>query len=123
MKKYILLPAVFLCGIFLFQSCKKDHGTKYITLNETVKAGSTYSLNVSAYGDADDIASITKQADHFAVSQIDQDAASKNSIYHFSIDTKFQANATVVITLSEDHGGRGHCNHDPAVITINFTAQ
>ena len=126
MKKYILFPAALFCSIILFQSCKKDgHATKYVTLNETVKAGSTYSLDVSAYGDADDIASISTQATHYAMSQIDKDATTDASIYHFSYDTKFQGNETVVITLSEDHNGRfgGRCNRDEAVITINFTVQ
>ena len=125
MKKYILFPAALFCGIVFFQSCKKEHETKYITLNETLKAGAVYSLDVSAYGDADDIASITKQAAHYAISQIDKDGVSAENIYHFSVDTKSQANETVVITLSEDHGGRsgGRCNHDEAVITVNFTVK
>ena len=124
MKKYILFPAILLCGIFFLQSCKKEgHETKYITLNETVSSGNTYSLDPGVYGDADDVASITTQAAHYTISQMDMDAASAKNIYHFSINTKFQDKETVVITLSENHQGRGggRCNHDAVVITINFT--
>ena len=123
MKKYILLPALIFCGIIFLQSCKKEgHDTKYITLDETIISGSTYSLDPAAYGDADDLASITTQAAHYDVSQISPDAVSGKNMYHFSIITKGQDKETVVITLNENHGGRGgDCNKAVAVITVNFT--
>ena len=125
MKKYLLPPVLLLCGIFLLQSCKKGgHDTKYITLNETINSGSTYSLNPLIYGDDDDVASITTQAVNYTKSQFDIDAAGKN-IYHFSTGSKVQDKETVVITLTENHDGRGgnNCNKTEAVITINFTVQ
>ena len=63
MKKNILYTAILFCGIFLLQSCKKGgHETKYITLNETINSGDTYSMDPYVYGDADDLATITTQS-------------------------------------------------------------
>ena len=126
MKKYILLPLALLMAIVMMQACKKEHHeAKYITLNQTIKSGDTYSLEPGIYGDDDDVATITTQAANFSVSSIANDAATSKNMYHFSIVTKIQDKETVVITLKENHGGRGggSCNHDDAVITINFTVQ
>ena len=127
MKKYILLPLVLLMAIVIMQACEKEHDeTKYITLNETIKSGDTYSLEPGIYGDDDDVATITTQAANFSVSSITKDAATSKNMYHFSIITKVQEKETVVITLKENHGGRGGgagCNDEEAVITINFTVR
>lgn len=124
MKKYLIILLPLIAGLVFLSSCRKEkHKTKYITLNETVKSGIPYSLDVSAYGDEDDQAVITTQAFHYGSSQIDLDAATSKSIYHFTDDSKYKTGETVVITLSENHEGRsgGHCDHDEAVITIHFT--
>ena len=123
MKKYTILFALALGPLLLLESCKKEHKTKYVVLNETVKSGGTYSLDVSSYGDADDRASITTQAAYYSVSQIDMDLATQKSIYHFSTDTKVGATDQVIITLAENHGGRNRCDQNDAVITINFKVQ
>lgn len=123
MKNYTVLFAIVLGGLFLLTSCKKEHKTKYVVLNETVKSGAMYSLDVASYGDADDRASITTQAAHYSVSQIDMDPATQKSIYHFSTETKVGGSEQVIITLSEDHGGRNRCDHNEAVITIKFSVQ
>lgn len=123
MKKYILPLVILFCGTIFLSSCKKPgHDTKYYTLNETVLSGSTYTLDLSAYGDADDRPAVTTQAANYIVSQVGRDAVSAKNIYSFSSSSKSGDKETVVITLTEDHGGRGGpCNHDAAVITINFT--
>ncbi|MEP7238761.1 MAG: hypothetical protein ABI685_12875 [Ferruginibacter sp.] len=126
MKKYIILPLTLLMAIVMMQACKKpQHETKYITLNEIIKSGDTYSLEPGIYGDDDDVATITTQAANFSVSSIASDAVTSKNMYHFSIAAKVLDKETVVITLKENHGGRGggRCNHDEAVITINFTVQ
>jgi hypothetical protein len=122
MKKYFPLPFLAIVLFFMLQSCKK-HGrdTQYITLNETVISGNTYSLDLSAYGDEDDIPSITTQAKNYDVSQINKNAVTARNIYSFSVTQKTSDKETVVITLKEQHAGRGSCNRDEAVITINFT--
>ena len=125
MKKFSLLSVLILSGILLFTSCKKPgHETKYITINETISAGNTYALDLSVYGDADDQPAITTQAANYVISQINVDAVTAKNKYNFSTNTKSQDKQTVVITLTENHGGRGgsgNCNHTEAVITINFT--
>ena len=125
MKKFTILSVLILSGILLFTSCKKPaHETEYITINETISAGDTYALDLSVYGDADDQPAITTQAANYVISQINVDAVTAKSKYNFSTNTKSQDKQTVVITLTENHGGRsgpGNCNHTEAVITINFT--
>jgi hypothetical protein len=124
MKKYIQLPLLIISFLFILNSCKKPaHETQYVTLNETIQAGNTYILDLSAYGDADDQPSITKQAASYVVSQISTDAMTAKNIYTFSDTQKSTEKQTVVITLKEQHRrpmGR-NCNQDVAVITINFT--
>ena len=125
MKKYLQFTMLLIAVFFVLQSCKKPgHQTQYVTLNETIQSGSTYTLNLSAYGDADDEPSITTQAKNYSVSQIGKDAVTANNMYSFSVMQKASDKETVVITLKEQHGNRrGNCNRDEAVITINFTVQ
>jgi hypothetical protein len=112
--------------LLVFQSCSKDGQRNQITavaLSVTVNAGETYQLNLSQYGDADDIASITQQAVSYQVSEINRDAVSGNYIYHFSKagSPKSGGNGTdnVVLKISEPEG-RG-CHHDETDVTIHFT--
>ena len=120
MKKYILRAVFLLCGIVLLPSCKKGQETKYVTLNEAVKSGTTYSLDLTAYGERNAEVSITTQATDYTTSQVDRDTATGRNIYHFSTDTKIDEKETVVLNVKDN---KGHCSHDEqkTVITINFT--
>ena len=127
MKKYLLAGLFFCCGILFLSSlssCEKlDPGTKNVTIDESVNAGETYSLELNKYGDRDSRPTIRRQAVHYTRSRIDRDPRTLDYTYSFSIDAKQQEKETVVIELSEDGGG--HCNsHDSkTVITINLTVQ
>ena len=123
MKKTLQSLVFLFLTIGLLQSCMKEkHETKHITINETIASGSTYSLDLSAYEDEDEAASISHQADHYSISQIDK--LSGKNIYHFSITTKFQNTETVELAIGEEHNGGRNCGHeDKTVITINFTIQ
>ena len=124
MKKHLFTAVIVLLGIVSLQSCKKPrHETKYITLDETVQSGNTFALDLTSYGDADDIPSISTQATTYVVSQINKDAVTARDIYNFSSSVKAQDKQTVVITLTENHAGSGggRCDGAVAVITINFT--
>jgi hypothetical protein len=124
MKKYLLFSLLAIGMIFMVGSCKKhDRDTQYVTLNETIRSGTTYLLDLSAYGDEDDVPYITTQAKNFDVSQINKDVVTARNIYSFSVTQKTSDKETVVVTLKEQHDGgrRGSCNRDEAVITINFT--
>ena len=70
--QFLVLAAFCLFG---FASCKKEgHGeNKSVTLNVTVNAGDTYKLDLSPYGDEDDVASIAKQAADYNISAINTD--------------------------------------------------
>jgi hypothetical protein len=125
MKKRLLFTTFILSfAAFSIQSCRKDHDdVKYVTLNETVHSGDTYSLNLSSFGDSDDIASISQQAKNYGVSQLDTDPVTNQSIYHFSLATKLQDTENVQLTVAEgQHNGRGDCGHGhKTIISINLT--
>lgn len=122
MKQYLRFPLLIVSLFFVLNSCKKPgHETQYVTLDETIQAGSNYTLDLSAYGDDDDQPSITKQAAEFSVSQISTDAITGRNIYTFSASQKNTVKQTVVITLKEQHRRGPDCNRDVAVISINFT--
>lgn len=125
MKKYVHFPLLLISVLFILASCKKPgHETQYVKLNETIQSGSTYTLDLSAYGDGDDQPFITTQAVQYTVSQINMDAITAKNIYTFSVAQKVTEKQIVIITLKEQHhrgsGGR-NCDRDEAVITINFT--
>jgi hypothetical protein len=137
MKQYLRLAMASLVILSLASSCKKSNEeVKYITLNETVAFGAVYNLDLSTYGDADDVATITKQSTKSNASAIasafgySYTAPAANVSKIGSIDKD-----AVEITLTEENRGGGRCGngnnggrdrkgHDErTVITINFTIQ
>ncbi|MFT3911967.1 MAG: hypothetical protein QM737_21255 [Ferruginibacter sp.] len=122
MKKYIL-PIIIACGILSLQSCKKEHETKYVNLDETVKSGETYSLDLNTYSGANARISIATQPTEFSVSQVDKDAVTSRSVYHFSTESKTQEKQKTVINITDGKSGRCSHSEDKTVITINFTVQ
>ncbi len=123
----------------LFSACKKSNEeVKYITLNETVAFGAVYNLDLSQYGDADDVASITKQASKSNTSAIVSAFGYSYTAPTANVSKIGSTDKDVVeITLTEGNRGngiaRGGCmsnggidrkKHDErTVITINFTIQ
>jgi hypothetical protein len=120
-----------LCSTLLM-GCEKEHEhhkkdeIKNITLNITQAANAVYTLDLSAYGDADDINGITTQATHFTTSAITKNATTGKYTYtyqglptgHFS----YAANDAVILKISEPTNGRCH-RVEETNITINFTLQ
>jgi hypothetical protein len=111
----------------LFTACEKENGrhkgkseVKNVTLNVTINANDLYTLDLSQYGDADDIATITTQANTFTTSEI-----TKTGIigtYSFKKDgipkTGGNGTETVVLKVAEP---AGRCKTEETNITINFT--
>lgn len=122
MKKYII-TIVIACSILFMQSCKKDHETKYVTLNETVKSGKTYVLDLSIYGSQDAVAAIATQPVDFTISKIDHDVATGRNIYHFATDSKTQAQEKTIINITDKKNNRCSHDDDKTVLTINFSIQ
>ena len=123
MKKLIFI--YLLIGVFTFsiQSCRKDRDNiKYVVLNETIHSGDIYALNLSSYGDVDDISTISQQAKNYGVSQLDKDPVTNQSIYHFSFVSKLPDIEKIQLIVSEvHHDGRGDCGHGhKTIITINL---
>jgi hypothetical protein len=122
MKKLFPLFIFLICTATIFNSCKKEHGneTKNVTLNITIPAGTEYKLDLSQYGDADDLARIVTQPANFATSQIDQ--ITMPGVYTFLKNgaPKVGGNGNEVVVLKVyEPAGRKHC--DETNITINFT--
>ncbi len=119
--KSILILFMSLC---LFTACQKEKGgdneVKNVTLNVTINAGDLYTLDLSQYGDADDLTTITTQAIVYATSEIVPSGAFKS--YTFKKDgspkTGGNGNETVVVKVYEPAGRR---HYDETNITINFT--
>lgn len=137
MKKILTSFAVILSTAILFTSCKKENMEKNkvtnISLDVTLNAGELYSLDLSKYGDADDIATITTQANNFVTSEIAKTTVIGNYVFMKGGTPKTggNGNETVVLKISEANRGNatqnndnkhgGHCNKDETNITIHFT--
>ena len=105
-------------------SCKKEHTDqiKNVALNITIQTGTTYTLDLSQYGDDDDLAEIVTQANSFTKSEISQ--TKMPSIYTFLKDgnPKAGGNSNEVVVLKVSEPTRRNCSHETK-ITINFTVQ
>jgi hypothetical protein len=143
MKKNLILFVAILSTIVLFTSCKKQNTDeiKNVTLDVSINAGETYKLDLSQYGDADDVATITTQATTFTTSEIAKVGVigEYNFMKAGSPKTGGNGYETVILKVAEgtgggrcgtdsngvhtsqgDHHGKG--NHvDETNITINFT--
>lgn len=137
MKKVFISFALILSSVILLTSCKKEKIEKNkisnITLDVTLKVGELYSLDLSKYGDADDIATITAQANNFVTSEIIKTTVIGNYVFMKGGTPKIggNGNETVVLKVSESTRGNAtqnyenqrtkHCNIDETNIKINFT--
>jgi hypothetical protein len=127
--KKSLLSALFLFGIAItLNSCKKEKTDEItnVTLDVSINAGETYKLDLSAYGDADDKATITKQAADFVTSEIA--AVGIIGEYQFlkAGAPKVGGNGTetVVLKVSEGHHSGGcHNGNVPSDSTGNHGGQ
>jgi hypothetical protein len=137
MKKNLLLFVAIFTVTILFTSCKKEKAGEdkitNITLDVSINAGETYNLDLSKYGDADDVATITTQAANYLVSEITKTAVIGNYSFMKAGSPKAggNGNETVVLKVAEgqrgngntrgnEHGGK-QCHKDETNITINFT--
>ncbi len=128
MKKILQSIIAVILITTVITSCKKENHhekdeVKNITLNISVDAGTIYNLDLSKYGDADDIASITKQATDFTVSEIAKQGIIGKYSFMRNGSPKSGGNGTdvVVLKIAEPVG---RCKRvDETNITINFTIQ
>ncbi len=118
----MILSVAFLSTLVLFTSCKKEKADeiKNVTLNVTINAGETYKLDLSQYGDADDIATITKQAADFATSEIVKIGTIWEYDFMRAGNPKAGGNGTETVVLKvAEPANRRHV--DETNITINIT--
>lgn len=106
------------------QSCKKnmDHASKSIVIDTTLASNTEYLLDLKPYGDADDVATITKQAAFFTTSEIVNTSGTFSPVYHYSALAKTDGTGQVVLSITEgSHGNNNARPHsDSTTITINF---
>lgn len=121
MKKVLQLTLVIIT-LTIF-SCRKEQADKIknVTLNVTISAGTLYTLDLSQYGDADDLVEIVTQATNYTKSEITQ--AKMPAIYTFLKDGSSKVtengNEVVVLKVYEPPTCRRHV--DQTNITINFS--
>jgi hypothetical protein len=126
MKKIIQTLVAILFIAAIATSCKKENHhkkdeIKNVTLNVTVDAGVVYNLDLSTYGDADDIVTITKQATDFVVSEIVKQGVIGKYNFMRNGTPKAGGNGTDVVVLKIAEPA-GRCNRvEETNITINFT--
>jgi hypothetical protein len=125
MKNILQSLVALLFFTIIISSCKKlDHHmgeVKAVTLNVSVDAGVVYNLDLSTYGDADDIATITKQADDFTLSEITKQGVIGKYSFMRNGTPKAGGNGTDVVVLKIAEPA-GRCKRvEETNITINFT--
>jgi hypothetical protein len=125
--KKILQPLIAVLFVaFIATSCKKENRhdrdeVKNVTLNVSIDAGVVYTLDLSTYGDADDIATITKQATDFNLSEIAKQGVIGKYSFMRNGTPKTGGNGTDVVVLKIAEPA-GRCKRvDETNITINFT--
>jgi hypothetical protein len=134
MKQYLRLAIAALLILGLVSACKKSNEeVKYITLNETVAYGAVYNLDLSQYGDADDVATITKQATKSNASAMASTFGYSYTAPAVGVGKIASTDKDVVeITLTEGNRGGPRCgngsnnrreNVERTIITISFTIQ
>ena len=127
MKQKLQISLLAIATMVMLFSCKKDergNESKAITLNITLATGAVYELDLSAYGDADDLATIATQAVHFDVSEINKSSLTGKYVYKYIVSASPKAgyNGTDKVVLKVyEPDGRPH--YEETVITVNFTIQ
>lgn len=105
-------------------SCRKnmDHESRQVVIDTTLASGTEYVLDLKSFGDADDVATIIKQASNFSTSEITNTAGTFSPVYHYSAISKTSTSDQVVLSITEGNRGGGNCRHhnDSTNITINF---
>ena len=115
---------------FTFSSCLKEGGrhgkdeSKTVNINVTVARGDAYQLDLSQYGDEDDLATIQIQATDYSISEITQSASLKY-VYKYVAGSvpKVSSTGTDIVKLKISEPEQAdHCKQtEQTLVTINFT--
>lgn len=123
--KKIIYSISILAVTGIMQSCSKnvDRAAKKIVLNTGLASGTEYVLDLKPYGDADDVATITKQGTVYSTSEIVNATGTFAPVYHYSSSAKTSATDQVILSVTEGNSGERGSRHgcDSTTITINFT--
>ncbi len=119
-------------GLFLFTlaSCSKNMGkhnkeeNQSISLDVKLVRGTSYQLDLSKYGDKDDLAIIQSQATEYTISEIIKGTGCGKYVYNYeaaSIPKVASTDTDMVVLKIYDQEDRHHCGDEQTLITIHFT--
>ncbi len=121
----------FLACSFVFVSCSKNMGrhgkdeNETVSLDVTLARGTTYQLDLSKYGDKDDLPTIQSQATEYTKSEITKGTGCGKYVYTYEAPStpKVSSNGTdmVVLKIYEQEDRRQCGGDDQTLITIHFT--
>jgi hypothetical protein len=130
MRKLFLFPAVLMGILVVFQSCSKQSSNNTVApmrtniINATIAPNGSYQLSVDNSGTV----SISKQASHFQVSQIEPDSKSGLIVYKYipavdyrGIDEVVLSNTKTFITGSSGCPGNHTSNSDNTTSSTSYT--
>ena len=126
MKKIGYVAFLGLC-ILVVSSCEKDATgiTRQVVIDTTLSAGADFSLDLSKYGDADDVAAMLLQPTHFSTSELLAGGGAFHTVYHYASggNAKNPLTDKVMLSVTEGNANRQNCKHhlDSTIVTINFT--
>ena len=105
MKNISLISLLFCIGILFFSACKK--APVYETITKNLKVNESYEYNLGSFGDEEG-AGISKQAQHFSISEIDYTQINSSVIiYKFKPALNFEGVDEVQLKSSRGSDGSG----------------
>ena len=119
MRKLLLIPAVLLINLVVFQSCSKQSSSEAVApmstniINATIAPNGSYQLSLDNSINA--TVSISKQAAHFQISQTEIDSKSGLLVYRYIPAADYRGVDEVLLSntkISEIASGSG-CPNNP----------
>jgi hypothetical protein len=127
MKRYLLCCAVLTALYMVLPSCQKEvlnsEKIKELTIDTTLKAGTDFMLDLSAYGDEGDRADIIDQSAASKFSTLENETDMFTTVYHYKAPANFTGRDSVTIAISQNPAGRAVCSKDSTILYLKFTIQ
>jgi hypothetical protein len=111
MKKQLLVSIALFSGVVFFNACKKQDPTPPTIIINTIPVNldaalankESYTLDLSQYGDADDVSTIVQQATNYTTSQIDVTSTTdKRGTYTYMYDASNLTSGKIINPLVKD---------------------
>ncbi|MES2005368.1 MAG: hypothetical protein V4450_12690 [Bacteroidota bacterium] len=124
----ILLGTILLVALFaVLTSCQKEvhqsEKIKEITIDTTISTGTQLYLDMTPYGNDEDVASLLEKGNYFSVSQLEDVTDMFTAIYHYAPAAKFIGTDSITLSVSQNPIGRTACSKDSTIIYLNVTVK